>query len=757
MSIWAILGIEQTYDTAVIRRAYAKELQNNHPEDDPAGYQRLREAYDQAMKLAKQHQQSQSSRAGEEEEDFSSSSSEQSFGEVENEVENEDEPWDKEEDQDEDRSWSSEDEDEDEDNLLEDEDGPWSDGDVDEDDLLEDEEESWSGEDEDDLLEDEEDEPWSREDQGIPRIPRLPKWGALDSVSAPSEDSEVNRWDYNEANDYGWNEEDEDAPEDLDDGDKEPAYSIDTFMEHVHALYQDFPARLNLQLWVELLGSDILWDIDAHREISDRMLDFCEQHYFLPREVWHLLEDAFRWRERSAEEEDFAEEYPKIYAYAIVDFSGLHMDYSSLLQAEELKDSLRDDFLRYREAAALALQEDDRRSAHMNLIKALNIFKSDKDLIRLQTEFYRRTGDQESALASCNELIRIDPADSEALLLRARLLLGIDKASEAMEDVRQILNLTPKHAEALTLAGQCYMKLGKLDQAKNAFNQVLTIDEEEIEAVLGLAEICRRTEMSLHQLQGPARRHAKREINAVLGRTPLLGRLKRAAGLLLSRRWAVMVIIVVLHLMIGGATLKHTGESPWTYAYKRLLPPKVLTVQDAALLGALPEGNHAVRMKLTKAEYIDVLEIEDEDAKSPSYRYMRAEEAKKLGLMDQISGYVCIGYVGNASVIFIGNYDQAMEAYRDKTVNIAGRMKLNPPEQLQSAIKHWTENPWVSQNYLSSHPLSEYYVIAKDGIRRSDSVAKLPASVPFLTILLILFYIPFIQEVRRQWRYLRYN
>lgn len=53
MSIWGILGIEPTGDNSVIKKAYAKKLKLHHPEDDPEGYQQLREAYDAALKESK--------------------------------------------------------------------------------------------------------------------------------------------------------------------------------------------------------------------------------------------------------------------------------------------------------------------------------------------------------------------------------------------------------------------------------------------------------------------------------------------------------------------------------------------------------------------------------------------------------------------------------------------------------------------------------------------------------------------------------
>lgn len=52
MRYWSILGIEATADKALIKKAYARQLKLHHPEEDPQGYQQLREAFEWAMKRA---------------------------------------------------------------------------------------------------------------------------------------------------------------------------------------------------------------------------------------------------------------------------------------------------------------------------------------------------------------------------------------------------------------------------------------------------------------------------------------------------------------------------------------------------------------------------------------------------------------------------------------------------------------------------------------------------------------------------------
>lgn len=52
MSIWDILGIEETGDKNKLKIAYREKLKNTNPEDDQEGFMKLREAYEEAIKYA---------------------------------------------------------------------------------------------------------------------------------------------------------------------------------------------------------------------------------------------------------------------------------------------------------------------------------------------------------------------------------------------------------------------------------------------------------------------------------------------------------------------------------------------------------------------------------------------------------------------------------------------------------------------------------------------------------------------------------
>ena len=57
MSCWIRLGIEPTADENLIRNAYRARLPEHHPETDPEGFQALRMAYENALRLAREDEE----------------------------------------------------------------------------------------------------------------------------------------------------------------------------------------------------------------------------------------------------------------------------------------------------------------------------------------------------------------------------------------------------------------------------------------------------------------------------------------------------------------------------------------------------------------------------------------------------------------------------------------------------------------------------------------------------------------------------
>lgn len=59
MNCWAVLGVSHEADARTIKRQYAALLKRCRPDEDPAGFQQLREAYEQALNWAETRQDDQ--------------------------------------------------------------------------------------------------------------------------------------------------------------------------------------------------------------------------------------------------------------------------------------------------------------------------------------------------------------------------------------------------------------------------------------------------------------------------------------------------------------------------------------------------------------------------------------------------------------------------------------------------------------------------------------------------------------------------
>ncbi|WP_088833228.1 J domain-containing protein [Paenibacillus tyrfis] len=648
MQVWEILGIDPTHEISAIKKAYAAKLKIHHPEDDPTGYQQLREAYDQAIKLAKR-QQKQTSRSNDEPEVFETL-----------DVRQED------------------------------------------------------GSEAEDIAEHEEDELYD-EDDGPQRIPRMVIWQEQDKER------------------------------------DDPESQAEHFMERVEELYGKFPSRIDPNQWAELLNSDVVWNINLQSGISDRLLDFLEEHYFLPKEVWKLLDSAFHWNGLVAEDkESFLEQYPKVHRYAFAEsYEAANMGYSLLLGAGEID---HEAYLHYREDAWLALMKNDMPAANYWLQKAGELFDADPDVIRLEAEYGWRSGESERTLAMSNRLIQLCPDQVDGYLYRSHIWMQFGKLPEAVQDLQRILAQFPDHMLALSLAGACFKKLGDLEKAKEMFQRILALDANDIEAVLALAEVNALTIKDLRARRVKGNGRAIRQVYRELGKTSLLKQLKKAAYFFVSYKWFSLICIVALHFWIASSFVKHTGETPSAYWREVVKPFNIMTISSASEWELLPPEATAVRVKLADASYMAIQEVKaKDDTGKETTKYISLDEAKKQGLQSNITGHICMGYLDGKAILVVGNYKQAKEIYDSRRIELEGAVRPMPDE-LKTEIENW-KNRSSKSGISKPLPMSDKYIYAVTKPSKK-ALPSLPLRIYFYLFILGLFYISVLRELRRVSKFL---
>lgn len=400
MSFWQRLDISPTTDVKAIKRAYAAQLKLHHPEDDPAGYQALREAFDAALAYAKRGES-----AAKSESEFSGEPANGGFAGIPAE-----EP----------------------------------------------------------------------PDQGGPKLPRVVYEPDVHTEEEPEKSPlvppvrippRIPAEDPSEREQGGLR--DLEFPE-IENEDRLPyirnCHTVAEFMQRAAEIYDYFPARISRARWLELLNSDVMWNMRSKREITVQLPAFLAERRFLPTEIWELLEASFGLEEMLNEGDGTngfePSPAPSFTAYYIRQLRTPALRYEPLLSAEILDIDL---YLDYRDKGQQALAENRLETAGRALRQAYALFPDDPDLLLLLGEYELRVGEDRHALARFERRIELAPEEPDGYVQKARTLFFSGRFAEAEDTCRFIIARWPGHTGSKLLLTQSLMHLGREGEALHIY------------------------------------------------------------------------------------------------------------------------------------------------------------------------------------------------------------------------------------------------------------------------------------------------
>jgi tetratricopeptide (TPR) repeat protein len=601
--IWDILEIHPTNDISIIKKAYAQKLKLYHPEDDPVGYQKLREAYDQAAKMAKQ-------------------STYESIH---------------------------------------------------------------------DLVDDNHD-----TESTFEIIKPLVTFKPFTFI------------------------------------DPEPHKQPPTFLELVQALYEDFPTRIRTDPWFELLNNNVLWDLHQFNRISHDLLVYLNDHYFLPRPIWQLLEATFRWKLQAKEDDQFRYVFPKVYASLMEERNVSNLGFSSLLLAGEID---HDAFLRHRELAYISLLDHNMKVALQSIVEGTTLFPDDPDMLLLKAEFYRRIDNTELLLLTCADRIRVSPDNPECYCYRARIWLNHGFIPEAVIDLDQALLLDPTEIRAMALLGQCHVKLGELELARSIYNSILGINSNDIEAILSLAEIdaqVRQWSVADHMDSFKAE-----------SKPGILSLLSQLQELLtsISRTWRILVPFIALHIIVIGFFMNN-GDHSFFYRIThlhQLQANELITVRTMDDLKASNKAGDAVKIELETIIFSLVCELQRIDSDGNKLVWYDLCKNTHDQIVD-IVAYMSISYLDAQPIIVRSSIEELSAVYEDDLKVLDGLIVTPLAPELMKLLNQ--ESSIFLNDRVHYQPANVSYIL--------DSVTATPVKpilliktdyliilLGFLTILLI--------------------
>lgn len=603
MNVWEILGIEPTDNQSTIKKAYAKKLKVYHPEDDPEGFQRLREAYDSALVYAK-NQFVQPTVNIEYQEDEQSKT------------------------------------------------------------------------------------------ESLPRV------------------------------DFLHNKNDE----------TEQVDPLKDVMDQLNSIYHDFPSRIDITKWQKLLNTELVWDFHYNERLTNHVLDFLMDYYYLPKDVWLLLENIFDWRGKADElEYRYPEQFIK-YIFRQVN-QGWELRYH-FLKGHEL------DFDRYlgtRERALFALMDNDLENAEILITEAFEIFSGDPDLLRMKGELYWRLDHLELALEAVNLESQVNPSDIDSHLYKARILYKLGDRENVIKTCKYLSEHFPYHQEAVSLMGRSYFDLGEYEKAKELFLLVLENEPYNIEAKTYIAQINGKLVLELKKNKD---KPTLIRIQNELGKTDTF---EVFWDLWIKRTWKYLVAFagLLFFLMIG---LEDATGLPPKDALKEValsLISKEVELKEPVIINKLEDfekvqsEDDAVDLFHLKAEFVDMIE---DDTDIPG-----------IDLYDNDQRYICVATVEDQTMIVLVDYETAQKVYKNKSLKYEGSIYEFNEELFNYTIRSLKKYNMYYANDYDGTFIKDKYIGPKRETESGDM-----SLILFLSGIIMILFIFIAIETRRAYRAVKF-
>ena len=250
---------------------------------------------------------------------------------------------------------------------------------------------------------------------------------------------------------------------------------VGLWKERLAALYEDFSARLEPENWKKLLGDDICVGLDTRPLAEEALLGFLLENYFLPRNVWQVLDEVFSFSQRA---EELCEEYPREFVENAI-LNGIRLDpalpYDLFTPGVNAADC--DAYRRlYHQTGQTPL---DALGGILDRMEALS--ESHPYGRALRCRWLMDQNRREEATAGFRALAREYPHDEVLNLDWAAVCMEMKDLVEAEATARHILEAKPDHIHAKRILADCLAAKGEYDDAKElAFEIMHTAGDDPI-------------------------------------------------------------------------------------------------------------------------------------------------------------------------------------------------------------------------------------------------------------------------------------
>ncbi|KNY29182.1 tetratricopeptide repeat protein [Pseudobacteroides cellulosolvens] len=280
-----------------------------------------------------------------------------------------------------------------------------------------------------------------------------------------------------------------------------PMTPVEEFMKRFEDNYNNFMKRIDTSTWKELLESDICYNIDTGKEISERILAFLMDNYSLPHEVWVLFNTYFSW---VAKKEKLYLQYPKNFIDFVI-YKITSKDYFRYEKLMGCPDGTQENFINEHNKGCHAIDDYDLYAAMKAIDAANEICPDHPDLVILKSRYLSTNGKLDEAKSMLDELINKEPDDLYAHSYRGNLHFRLGNFQAAYEDYKKAIEIKDDFIDVLFSIGKCCISIGKYEEAIEHLEKLRDMLQynREVRVLIGCAYQFRVEQLEVSMKENP--------------------------------------------------------------------------------------------------------------------------------------------------------------------------------------------------------------------------------------------------------------
>lgn len=241
---------------------------------------------------------------------------------------------------------------------------------------------------------------------------------------------------------------------------------LDQLREQLKQLYGDFARRQQPEAWEALLSRQVFHLPETREAARKALLEFLPEHYYLPKAVWQVLEDAFQL---SSRRDELVEFLPEAFVDQVL-LSGNDQEFGlpmDLFQPGRDGEACDNYTRQYFEAFRLPF------SALGELLDQLEALPEQHPYGQsLRCTWLKENGEPEKAAAGWQRLAETYPDDANLVTGWAEVCLEKGDHQQAEALARHVLSLRPGHVAATELLANAMAASGRIREAKDVLYQL---------------------------------------------------------------------------------------------------------------------------------------------------------------------------------------------------------------------------------------------------------------------------------------------